>query len=257
VPVSYVSGDTSLYNNLASIITFARTGDIGDTGPQGPQGPQGPTGNMGPQGPQGPQGVTGAQGPQGPSGVQGNTGPQGPQGATYEVSVGTTPPVAATTGTLWWASDVGQMFFYYNDGDSSQWVATGVGGGAGLTSRATVSGTANAVSSGTTATINISGYKGYALYQIQTTTSSWVRVYTDLASRTADLTRNVTTDPGINSGVIAEVITTASGSVLIAPAVIGFNNESSVTANIPVSVMNMGSVAATITVTLTVLQLEI
>ena len=149
------------------------------------------------------------------------------------------------------------MFFYYNDGDSNQWVATGVGGGVGLTSRTTVSGSASAVSSGTTATINISGFKSYVLYKIQTTTSSWVRIYTDQASRTADLSRNSSTDPGINAGVIAEVITTASGSVAIAPGVHGYNNESSVTANIPVSVMNMGSSTATITVTLTLLQLEV
>ena len=95
------------------------------------------------------------------------------------------------------------------------------------------------------------------MYKIQKTTSSWVRIYTDTASRTADLTRNNSTDPGINAGVIAEVITTASGSVVIAPGVHGYNNEASPTANIPVSVMNLGSVAATITVTLTVLQLEV
>ena len=86
VPVSYVSGNTSLTDNTNSIVTFARTGDKGDTGPQGPQGVAGPQGPQGPQGvtgPQGPQGVTGPQGPSGPSGAQGttgNTGPQGPQG---------------------------------------------------------------------------------------------------------------------------------------------------------------------------------
>jgi hypothetical protein len=149
------------------------------------------------------------------------------------------------------------MYFYYNDGDSSQWVATGVSGGLGLTSRTTVSGSASAVSSGTTSTINISGFKGYMLYKVETSTASWVRIYTDTASRSADLSRNESADPSVNSGVIAEVITTGSGSVLIAPGVVGFNNESSPTANIPVSVTNKSTVTSTITVTLTVVQLEV
>jgi hypothetical protein len=38
VPVSYISGSTSLINDLDVIITFARTGDIGSAGVQGVQG---------------------------------------------------------------------------------------------------------------------------------------------------------------------------------------------------------------------------
>jgi hypothetical protein len=40
------------------------------------------------------------------------------------VSVGSTPPAAASSGDLWWNSDTGNMFVYYNDGDTSQWVMT-------------------------------------------------------------------------------------------------------------------------------------
>jgi len=52
------------------------------------------------------------------------------------VSVGTgaaiiaaTPPAGAVNGDLWWDSDDGKLYIYYNDGTSSQWV--GVGGASG------------------------------------------------------------------------------------------------------------------------------
>ena len=52
-------------------------------------------------------------------------------GAPY---VGTTPPVPAGPDQLWWNSELGQMFIYYNDGNSVQWVpaSPAVGSGAPL-----------------------------------------------------------------------------------------------------------------------------
>ena len=46
------------------------------------------------------------------------------------VSVGETPPNIPTPneGELWWESDTGDLYIYYNDGDSSQWVMTNAGG---------------------------------------------------------------------------------------------------------------------------------
>jgi hypothetical protein len=38
------------------------------------------------------------------------------------ISVGTTPPGSPNANQLWWSSEAGQMFIYYNDGNSSQWV---------------------------------------------------------------------------------------------------------------------------------------
>ena len=100
VPISFLSGMTTLTDGLDILITFARSGDTGDTGAQGAtgqQGRQGATGQQGRQGPQGfqgndstvagpqgRQGATGTQGRQGPNGVDGNdstvAGPQGTQG---------------------------------------------------------------------------------------------------------------------------------------------------------------------------------
>jgi hypothetical protein len=67
---------------------------------------------IGPTGPQGPQGNTGPQGPVGP------IGPTGPS-ITY---VSVTPPTGVPDNTLWWESDTGQLYLYYNDGTSRQWV---------------------------------------------------------------------------------------------------------------------------------------
>ena len=38
------------------------------------------------------------------------------------ITVGATPPAAPRPNQLWWHSVFGQMFIYYNDGDTSQWV---------------------------------------------------------------------------------------------------------------------------------------
>ena len=39
------------------------------------------------------------------------------------VDIGTTAPGSASSGDLWWDSDEGDLYVYYDDGNSSQWVA--------------------------------------------------------------------------------------------------------------------------------------
>jgi hypothetical protein len=39
------------------------------------------------------------------------------------LTVGPTPPASPTQGAMWWDSVGGQLYVYYNDGSSSQWVA--------------------------------------------------------------------------------------------------------------------------------------
>ena len=43
------------------------------------------------------------------------------------VSISTLAPPNARSGDLWWDSDVGELFIYYTDGDSNQWVETSGG----------------------------------------------------------------------------------------------------------------------------------
>jgi len=50
-------------------------------------------------------------------------------GADNAVAISTEAPSPATSGDLWWDSSQGNLFVYYNDGDSAQWVdATGLSG---------------------------------------------------------------------------------------------------------------------------------
>jgi hypothetical protein len=111
---------------------------------------------------------------------------------------------------------------------------------------------------GANVTANIAGFKSYALFKITTSAAAWVTVYTDNASRSSDTIsgRTETQDPLPGSGVIAEVITTGANAIVMSPATIGFNNEATPTTNIPIRVKNKSGGSATITVTLTLLQME-
>jgi len=43
-------------------------------------------------------------------------------GGGSSVIISGTAPSSPSAGDLWWDSDIGTLFIYYNDGDSSQWV---------------------------------------------------------------------------------------------------------------------------------------
>jgi hypothetical protein len=59
----------------------------------------------------------------GTGGSQGATGPQGPAGPTgANLLIADTAPTGQAAGTMWWSSLTGNLYVYYNDGTSSQWV---------------------------------------------------------------------------------------------------------------------------------------
>ena len=93
----------------------------GATGPQGPPGVDGPTGPAGPIGPQGIQGIQGIQGPQGDIGLTGPAGPIGPPGS-IAVDIDDNPPTGPVPGDLWFDSINAQLFIWYEDPTSAQWV---------------------------------------------------------------------------------------------------------------------------------------
>ena len=141
-----------------------------------------------------------------------------------------------------------------------QYAAGGGGGGGGggsLSSRNLTTGTTSVIdiNSGTLVTIN--GYKSYLLQKFFVSTASWVTVYSSMAAATADASRTQGVDPTPGSGVIAEIITAASGEVVLTPGVMGFNNESPPTTDIIVKAVNLGSQTQSISITLRLLQLEI
>ena len=242
--IEQITGDLWVYDGANWDDVGQIQGPQGATGVAGSNGPQGATGVAGIAGVNGATGLTGAtgsagntgpQGPQGPQGPTGTNGPQGPTGATGSQGLtGSTGPSGGPVG------------------------ATGPQGATGsLFSRVTANVTTANIGNAVTANVSITGFKSYNLYKIETTASAWVRLYTDTASRTADAGRTQNIDPQPGSGVIVETITTGANTIIISPGVVGFSNESPPTTDIPMAITNNSGGNTTITVTLTLLQLEV
>ena len=141
------------------------------------------------------------------------------------------------------------------DGADYAWVAQG-GGGSGLQSRSTATGTTTSLVDAAEADLDITGFKSYVLLTITTDRAARVRLYVSDATRLADASRAEGVDPTADAGLIAEVITTGAETVIISPGAYGFNLESSPTTTIPCRVTNKSGGTATVQVTLNVLQLE-
>lgn len=122
--------------------------------------------------------------------------------------------------------------------------------------RTDVSQTTGSIADDAAANIQFAGFKSYTLYEVQTSHAAWVTLYVNPATRTADASRNINTDPANGSGIVAEVITTGAQSQLITPATIGFNYDNPATTTIYAKVVNKSGSTQNITVTLTILQLE-
>ena len=109
---------------------------------------------------------------------------------------------------------------------------------------------------GAEADLDITGFKSYALLSITTDRAARVRLYVNAATRTADVSRAEGVDPTSDAGLIAEVITTGTGAVIISPGAYGFNLENFTTSNIPCRVTNKSGSTSTVQVSLNILQLE-
>jgi len=57
-------------------------------------------------------------------------------GGGASLTISDTPPGSPTTGALWWESDTGILWLYYDDGTSAQWIE--IGGGSGSVSKSYV-----------------------------------------------------------------------------------------------------------------------
>jgi hypothetical protein len=62
-------------------------------------------------------------------------------GGSGNIIASDTPPPFPTDNTVWWKSDSGATYIWFNDGSSSQWVQTGDGSGGGGSARITSSDT--------------------------------------------------------------------------------------------------------------------
>lgn len=136
-------------------------------------------------------------------------------------------------------------------------IATVSSSGGSLQSRTTVSGVTTSIPNLGIGNTDIIGFKAYSLMKVGLSTAGWIRLYTDSASRTNDVTRSVGEDPAPGSGVIAEVVTTGiSTQQIITPFVMGGNMDTPVTDKIYVAITNLSGSTQTITANLTILQLE-
>lgn len=136
--------------------------------------------------------------------------------------------------------------------------ATSFSGSNTLKERTVVSGITTEIANNGIGNTNLTGYKSYALMKVGLSTEGWLRLYTDSASRTADVSRSVGEDPAPGSGVIAEVVTTGiSTTQIISPFVMGGNLDDPSDTTIYVSITNLSGVTTSISVNLTLLQLEV
>tara|TARA_Y100000385_G_C12563752_1_gene413286 strand:- start:63 stop:497 length:435 start_codon:yes stop_codon:yes gene_type:complete len=132
--------------------------------------------------------------------------------------------------------------------------AGGSGGGA---SRVQEAETTSSISNGASADVTYATLgKSFGLQKITVDKQCWVRIYSDMASRTADASRTQGTDPANGSGVIAEIISTTSGTQVfkMTPAIIGWLDNSET--EVPVSIQNNSGSTGTVTVTIDALKLE-
>ena len=135
-------------------------------------------------------------------------------------------------------------------------ITGGGGGGSGLQARTTANTATASIADGASANIEITAAKTYALQKIQTDAAAWVTLYVSAAARTADASRNETTDPLPGAGVIAEVITSDGAIQNITPGTLGWNDESTPTTDAYLKVVNKSGSTQAITVTLHFVALE-
>ena len=165
------------------------------------------------------------------------------------VGIGTTNPqgtLQVGTGiTMYGSTGIVSATAFYGDGSN-------------LTkpSRTVVSGTTSSVGIGSSATLNITGFKSYTLLKVGISSAGWLRLYTDSTTRTNDINRAQGVDPSPDAGVIAEIISTGSTTVLMSPGVIGWNNDATPSTTIYARVNNTGLSSHAYTVDLTVVKME-
>ena len=127
-------------------------------------------------------------------------------------------------------------------------------------SRTAVVATPTVLTSNVGGNINITGFKGYALYSIgtsaNTTANVWVTIYSNLAARVTDYSRLVGETPPTGTGIIAQTINVGNITQFFTPAVYGFNNENTANTNIPLKATVTSADTANVTITVTMLKLE-
>lgn len=140
--------------------------------------------------------------------------------------------------------------------DGTNWVNSAAAGGTNLQARTTAQASTGNILDGASSNIQMTAVKTYALLKIQTSHAAWVTLYTNIPSRSADSSRNETTDPLPGTGVIAEIITSDGAVQNITPGTIGWNDDTTPSDKIYAKVVNKSGSSANITVTVHFVQIE-
>lgn len=150
---------------------------------------------------------------------------------------------------------MGVMFYKDSAGNLVPLVG-GTGTSGGLPSRTTTTVTSTSIADDGTWTGEVTVAPGYRLLKVETDRAARVRVYDSSASRTADASRPVGTDPSGVHGVILDLVTTA-GSLAwwLSPVVDGYTADAS--DSVPLSVTNLSGSTATVEVVLTWVRSEL
>ena len=127
---------------------------------------------------------------------------------------------------------------------------------AGGASRVSETETTASIGTGTTGNVEFATLgKSFAIQKVTAEKESWIRIYSDTASRTADSSRTQGTDPADGSGVIAEFIATSANTVFkVTPAIYGWLDNDEVT--VPVAIQNNTGGTTTTSVSIQVLKIE-
>jgi hypothetical protein len=255
----WVGAGDSNYPAIAAILGGVKLGYTGSVGANGFTGSAGAgfTGSAGAgfTGSAGTNGFTGSAGTNGFTGSAGTNGFTGSAGAGFTGSAGTNG-FTGSAGTNGFTGSAGAGFT--GSAGAGFTGSTGYTGSIGLGSRTTATVTTATVANSASTTASITGFKGYNLYKVYSSDAAWIRIYTTVAARSSDSSRTQGTDPTPDVGIVAEVVTISAGqTITLAPAVLGFNDESPVSDIIPIAVTNLSGGSLAITVTLTLVQTEI
>ena len=140
--------------------------------------------------------------------------------------------------------------------NGTNWVNSSAASGTNLQARTTAQASTGNILDGASSNIQMTAVKTYALLKIQTSHAAWVTLYTNIPSRSADSSRNETTDPLPGTGVIAEIITSDGAVQNITPGTIGWNDDTTPSDKIYAKVVNKSGSSANITVTVHYVQIE-
>lgn len=170
----------------------------------------------------------------------------------HGATAGTTRPTGAAV--VHWIGSVEPTNATNND----LWTDTDAAAG-GSSARASVLYTTASLAHNAAETGTVTMAKSYKLIRVVTDRAARVQVYSTAALRTADASRNTSTDPDIttNHGVVLDLVT--SSGVLdfyLSPQVDGSNFESTPSSAIPIRVTNISGATSTVAVTFHFIALE-